>query len=250
MKRVRAFAHVDDAGRARSYARLLADDGVGYDDLTPAERRLAAMLVAGLWPDGGGFASTAEGLAALRDERAVRAELTAVVDLAFDEARHVGLDLDGGLADIPLKVHARYQREEILAALDFPRHPKSFREGVWYSAQHNVDAFFITLKKSEASYSPTTMYRDYPISPTLFHWESQSTTSDASPTGRRYLNGTSRVLLFVRQEQRDELGTSPYLCLGQAHYVSHQGSRPIAITWRLEHAMPIDVFTAASVAAV
>ena len=59
----------------------------------------------------------------------------------------------------------------------------------------NVDAFFVTLKKSEADYSPTTMYRDYPISPTLFHWESQSTTSVASPTGQRYLNGSSTVLL-------------------------------------------------------
>ena len=48
-----------------------------------------------------------------------------------------------------------------------------------YSRGRNVDAFFVTLKKSEADYSPTTMYRDYPISPTLFHWESQSTTSVA-----------------------------------------------------------------------
>ncbi len=156
----------------------------------------------------------------------------------------------GPLAELPLKVHARYQREEILAALDFPRQPNSFREGVWYSAEHNVDAFFVTLRKSEASYSPTTMYRDYPISPTLFHWESQSTTSVASPTGQRYLTGSSQVLLFVREQQRDELGTSPYLFLGRGHYVSHQGSRPIAITWQLEHAMPVDVFTAASVVAV
>jgi Domain of unknown function (DUF3427) len=94
------------------------------------------------------------------------------------------------------------------------------------------------------------VYRDYPISPTLFHWESQSTTSENSPTGQRYLGGTSDVLLFVREQQRDELGTSPYLFLGRAQYASHQGSRPIAITWRLEHAMPSEVFNAASVAAV
>ena len=50
-------------------------------------------------------------------------------------------------------------------------------QGVAYSEAFNVDVLFITLKKSEADYSPTTMYRDYPISPTLFHWESQSTTT-------------------------------------------------------------------------
>lgn len=32
------------------------------------------------------------------------------------------------------------------------------------------------------------MYRVYAISPDLFHWESQSTTSVQSPTGQRYLN--------------------------------------------------------------
>ena len=88
------------------------------------------------------------------------------MDLSFDAARHVSARPRRSAAPTSrCKVHARYQREEILAALDFPRNPNSFREGVWYSAEHNVDAFFVTLKKSEADYSPTTMYRDYPISP-------------------------------------------------------------------------------------
>jgi hypothetical protein len=172
-----------------------------------------------------------------------------VVDLSFDAARHVTTPMLGDLADVPLRLHARYQREEILAALDFPRMPNSFREGVWYSPEHNVDAFFITLKKSEADYSPTTMYADYPISPHLFHWESQSTTSVQSPTGQRYVNGTSTVLLFVRHEQKDDFGTSPYLFLGPATYVSHTGDRPIAITWKLRAPMPTDFFNLTSAVA-
>ena len=152
----------------------------------------------------------------------------------------------GTLADIPLKIHSRYQREEILAALDHPQKPSTFREGVWYSAAQNVDVFFVTLTKSEADYSPTTMYADYPISPTLFHWESQSTTSVASKTGQRYLSGSSTVLIFVRQRQTDEFGTAPYLFLGPATYVTHKGDRPIAITWKLEHPMPADFFNAAA----
>jgi superfamily II DNA or RNA helicase/HKD family nuclease len=246
LKRIRAFAHVDDPVRAAAYQQLLRDDSPSYDDLSAGEQQLARMLYYSLWSDGGGHSSYAAGLDALRSEVATRREISAVVDLSFDAARHVSLELVGPLSTIPLKVHARYQREEILAALDFPRKPNSFREGVWYSPDLNVDAFFVTLKKSEADYSPTTMYRDYPISPTLFHWESQSTTSVGSPTGQRYLLGSSTVLIFARQEQKDELGTSPYLFLGPAHYVSHTGDRPIAITWRLEHAMPTDVFTVAS----
>jgi superfamily II DNA or RNA helicase len=246
LKRVRAFAHVDDAERASAYARLLATDGVDYDSLAPDEQRLARMLLYSLWSDGGGFESYGEGLRALGNELATRSEIAEVVDIAYSATRHVPLDLPGHLADIPLKIHARYQREEILAALDYPQTPNNFREGVWYSADRNVDAFFVTLTKSEADYSPTTMYADYPVSPTLFHWESQSTTSVASKTGQRYLSGSSTVLIFVRQRQTDEFGTAPYLFLGPATYVTHKGDRPIAITWKLQHPMPADFLNAAT----
>ncbi|MCX5932862.1 MAG: DUF3427 domain-containing protein, partial [Cyanobacteria bacterium] len=65
------------------------------------------------------------------------------------------------------------------------------------------DVFFITLKKSERLFSPTTRYNDYAISPWEFHWESQSLTREASPTGQRYIHHGirgSQVLLFVREE--------------------------------------------------
>ena len=249
LKRVRAFAHVDDPERAQAYRSLLSESAGPYEDLSPEEQRLARMLYYSLWSDGGGFESVSEGFEAFRREEATRAEISTVVDISFEAARHVPLELSGPLAHVPLRVHARYQREEILAALDFPRLPNSFREGVWYSRELNVDAFFITLKKSEADYSPTTMYADYPISRELFHWESQSTTSVNSPTGERYLTGTSTVLLFARQEPKDDFGTSPYLFLGPATYVSHTGDRPIAITWRLETPMPMDFFNHASAVA-
>jgi superfamily II DNA or RNA helicase len=249
LKRVRAFAHVDDPIRHEHYRRLLKDPPESLAGSSVAEQRLARMLRYSLWPDGGGHDSFESAHAELAREAATRAEIADVVDISFDEARHVSLELGGPLADIPLRVHARYQREEILGALDFPRNPNSFREGVWYSSEHNVDAFLVTLKKSEAAYSPTTMYRDYPISPTLFHWESQSTTSLSSATGQRYLSGSSNVLLFARHEQKDEFGTSPYLFLGPATHVDHSGDRPIAITWRLAHAMPIDFFNIASAVA-
>jgi len=45
-----------------------------------------------------------------------------------------------------------------------------------------VRLVFITLRKSEALFSPSTRYRDLALGPALFHWESQSTTTTASPT--------------------------------------------------------------------
>jgi superfamily II DNA or RNA helicase len=252
LKRVRALVHVDDMDRARNYGLLLSDQAPPVSELSAVERRLAAMLFFSLWPDGGAHQSIGDGIEALRGEPAVRSELVSVVDLGFSAARHVTIDLSGSLGSVPLKVHARYQREEALAALGYAsleRKPNSFREGVLFIREANIDAFFVTLRKSDAEFSPSTMYRDYPISPELFHWETQSTTSMASQTGQRYLNGSSNILLFVREEKENEFGTAPYLFLGPARHVSHEGERPIAITWRLDHRMPSDFFHSASVAA-
>lgn len=252
LKRVRAVVHVDDAERHRTYSKLLADDFQSYADLGPGEQRLARMLFFSLWPSGGGHASIAEGLACLQHEESVRDELTSVLDLAFAGASHVPITLDGPLHRVPLRVHGQYRREEVLAALDYAsldRKPNSFREGVLYVPEIDVDAFFVTLRKSEADYSPTTLYRDYPISQDLFHWESQSTTSETSATGRRYISGSSTKLLFVRHAKSDEFGTSPYLFAGPATYVQHVGERPIAFTWRLQHKLPNEFFAEASVAA-
>jgi superfamily II DNA or RNA helicase/HKD family nuclease len=252
LKRARALAHVDDQTRAAGYDFLLRDDAPPYAELSPTEQLLARMLFFSLWPDAGSHPTFDAGLDVLRGERAVRDELRSVVDLSFDAARHRSLELAGSLGEVPLRVHARYQREEILVALGYStlsRKPTSMMQGVAYTQAFNADILFITLKKSEADYSPTTMYRDYPISPTLFHWESQSTTTLASPTGQRYLSGASTVLLFVREQPLDEFGTAPYVFLGPARYLTHAGERPIAITWELEHPMPAEVFNAATVAA-
>ncbi len=133
------------------------------------------------------------------------------------------------------------------------RKPNSVREGVLYSHAARSDACFVTLKKSESDYSPTTMYRDYALSPTLFHWESQSVTRVASATGHRYLHHRERgsnVLIFARHRKVTAFGAgAPYLFLGAADYVEHRGERPIAITWRLRSTMPASVFAIASVVA-
>lgn len=257
LKRVRAFAHVDDPDRAAAYLTWLSDDAPSYDSADGSLRNFGRMLFFSLWPDGGGFESYDAGLSSLRAEAAARQDLRAVIQLAFDAAERVSRRLGGELAMGPLRVHARYTREEIVAALDYVsvdgRKPNSFREGVLFSPPANADAFLVTLRKSEAEYSPTTMYQDYAVSQDLFHWESQSGTSLASKTGQRYLNHQregSHILLFSRVNKVTELGSgAPYLFLGEADYVEHRGERPIALTWRLRVPMPAADFVAASVVA-
>lgn len=247
LKRVRALAHVDDPRRVDAYRQLLSG-ARSFDEGDP----FARMLYFTLWPNGGGHVDINQGWKALVGHGEAREEMQLIIELAFANSRRLTRP-EAGLEQLPLALHGSYQREEILAALghaDLTRPPSQFREGVLKTTVNGrtVDAFFVTLSKSEAEYSPSTMYRDYPISPTLFHWESQSTTSVASPTGRRYLTGGSTVLLFVRRERTNEFGTAPYTYLGEATYVSHTGDRPIAITWKLEDPMPPDLYSETALA--
>ena len=79
-------------------------------------------------------------------------------------------------ADVPLALHCHYSRDELLVGLDaagLERKPTSDMQGVRFVRDLNADVFTFTLKKSERDYSPTTMYRDYVMSPDLVHWESQ-----------------------------------------------------------------------------
>lgn len=126
--------------------------------------------------------------------------------------------------------------------MDFLK-PSTVREGAKYLSEKKIDVFFVTLNKSDKDYSPTTMYNDYSINDTLFHWQSQSTITVDSPTGQRYITHHktgNKILLFVREFKTESIsgGAAPYTFLGTANYVSHEGSRPINITWKLDKPIP------------
>jgi len=141
-----------------------------------------------------------------------------------------------------LSLHCTYSRDQIFAGLGHWTPSRisvaGKREGVLYLREKNLDVFFITLNKSEKHFSPSTMYNDYAISERLFHWQSQSTTSASSPTGLRYVNGTSHVLLFVREFNKIGNVSQPFVCLGTGRYIRHTGSKPMSIVWRLDAEIP------------
>ncbi|TFE58615.1 DUF3427 domain-containing protein [Streptomyces sp. ICN441] len=255
LRRVPAFLHADDPERVAAYLRLLEDDAPRYDDLDGLGQAYARMLFFSLWPLGG-FRTYQEALGSLRPLHDVRSELRQVLAHVLDRAEHVPVPLAGDLGGLPLTVHASYSREEILPALGQSRigglMPGHFREGVRWCENVRTDALLITLEKDEKDFSPQTRYRDYALSDSLFHWESQNQTSHTSPTGIRYRTHEklgSHVLLFVRRYKKTDIGgPQPWMLLGPADYVTHEGSRPMAITWRLRHRMPADVRTYSSAA--
>ncbi len=145
---------------------------------------------------------------------------------------------------IPLDIYAQYSVDQIMAVFgkttETNKYP--FRQGVLYVKNKNTDLFFVTINKVEGDYLPTTFYNDYAMDNHLFHWESQSTTSISSPTGKRYINDRSdnhKVLFFVRSNKKEHGSkTATYTFLGNSRYVSHEGETPIEMVWRLDHAIP------------
>ncbi len=255
LKALSRLTHVDDPERVGFYGDLLAADrppaAAGFDE---RHRRLLRMLAWALVSGDGAHASLDEFFMALWREDAVRHEFRQL--LAVVDERSRTLTAPSMVApEIPLTLHGRYSRPEIVIALGHTNEdrPKPTREGILWVSQANSDVFFVDLHKAERDYSPTTMYRDYAINRELFHWESQSRQTPSQPTVKRYINhraGGSQVLLFVRERKTFELGTAPFTFLGPVDYVDHRGERPVAFTWRLPVPMPEALFEIArSVAA-
>ncbi len=256
-KSVGRLLHVDDAERVVFYLQLLAEPNPPrLAELSDRERRLLFMLHLGLWGDDSKrVVNVEDGLLRLWDSEATRADLRAILTLhdeASDRSTRDTAELD---PRIPLNVHGVYSRSEVLAAIgrSTPEQPYRFREGPLYMENLNADFFFITLKKSEDRFSPSTRYLDYAISRDLFHWETQSMQSPGTPTVQRYINHAARgsnVFLLVRERTTSDVGaTSPFTFLGAVDYVKHEGTQPVGITWRLRTPMP-EAVVRASVAAV
>lgn len=250
LKKLQRLRTVDDLDRIREYTHvsegILA--GSSFDRTDP----WASMLIDFLSPkqESPNFRHTVTELAQFPR---LFEELIQLMEAAVGNIHHVPQPLDGNLAELPIRSHASYHREELLSALDWRSddgRPRSSREGVAWCSAHQTDIFFVNLHKDEGVFSPSTMYRDVPVSPTLFDWESQSRTTQASNTGQRYITqrtSNTNVVLAVRNAPKDDITTAPFTLLGNADYVSHAGEQPIQLRWQLRRPMPADVLAQASV---
>lgn len=238
--------HVDDLSRIETWRRFLALDAAPASaSLTKRERRLLRMLVASVVDKAvTKTTSLEEGCALLWEHPQVRAELLELLEALAPRIEHVQHDLPAH-PDVPLRVHARYSRVEILGAFGIGEGAKvaPWQTGVYWAKEAGADLLAFTLDKTSGQFSPTTRYRDYAISRELIHWESQSTTRADSDTGMRYQQHArlgSSVMLFARLRS-DERAFS---FLGPATYVRHESELPMAVTWRLQYPLPGDLFAA------
>ncbi len=242
-KGLRRLQHIDDPLRTHIILELLDTPPEEVASLPELHRKHLLMLHFVLWGDGQRPATLGESLSRLLRNPRLCDDLGALLAWCRERVATIAPRIDLPFS-CPLSLHSSYTRDEILSGLGywtFDRQPP-VRQGVIHIPGIATDVFFITLNKHESEYSPTTMYEDYAISDRLFHWQSQSTTSDTSPTGQRYIHHRERggtILLFVRENRKLPSGLgAPSHFLGPADYVSHHGSRPISFTWNLRHPIP------------
>ncbi|MHB1151050.1 MAG: DEAD/DEAH box helicase [Eubacteriales bacterium] len=215
---------------------------IDLHQLSGADTRMLQMFQFTIWQKPAeecGYTSLTDGIHQIKNSPVMCAELIEILKYNYNKIDFIDDSINLGF-DCPLDLHCQYTRDQIFVALDY-LNPSVIRQGVKWLPEKKLDVFINTLNKADKDYSPTTMYNDYSINEWLFHWQSQSTTSENSPTGQRYIHHKkqrSKVLLFAREYNEDIAGTAPFTFLGIANYVKHDGSRPMNITWKLEKPIP------------
>lgn len=270
--KLKTFLHLNDRLRFEAYRRFATGKISRWSEASESEKRLRSMFFWHLWPSGSctitgkPWSSIDQAIQSLSEHEAFGEELGQVIDYLDANCRNITAEIEFKKCQLPLLAHANYSRHELLGAIargylpgsefEIPITRSKMRnitlanEGVHRIDELDLDLLVSTLNKSE-SYSPTTRYRDYAESATVFHWESQNSTSPESEVGKRYLNQPetkSDVLLAVREYSQGEVVASSFRLIGLADLIKHEGSKPIKIWWKLR--IPLDDSTYKAAAAV
>lgn len=224
----------------------LADQNFELEKLQKTENNtlMGTMLFYDFYQSASNDLTLEEGLRKIGENKSMVKEVRDFLTLKIDQINYEEFSLEDFSFAFPLKLHSRYTRDQILVALRLSTLEKksSSREGVAENKALNCEALFVNLKKSEEDFSPTTMYDDYAINDSLFHWQSQNQTASTSEKGKSYIKQLERkktILLFVRESKSDADGfTRGYVFLGPVNFVEFSGSKPMSIKWKLQKNLP------------
>lgn len=216
---------------------------INIGDFDENEKAMLLMLHYDIWQNAGGYKSLEESIRSIGKNKILVDEIIEVLEILIDKVDFKEIEIQLPYSQ-PLKLHARYTRDQVLAAFGlstFERKSPS-REGVAENVYLNTELLFINLIKSEENFSPTTMYDDYAISETLFHWQSQNSSRPDIGKGLSYIRhqeNDKKILLFIREKAKDENGnTMGYVFIGEAIFKENEGEKPMNIKWELNEPIP------------
>ncbi|CAB4342690.1 MAG: DUF3427 domain-containing protein [Actinobacteria bacterium] len=270
IRRAKSFRCAIDEVRNSHYIDLIDGALPSWKEQNFSQRTLTSMFFWNLFPSAKGLNTTEftnydEAIDYIVSDKLLAKEISNVLNYVRSGQDFISKSLKGGLAKTPLVSHATYTRAELLAALGYARlaanplwdsgaetrKATGHITGVHFSPELKVDLFLVNIHKSEGQFSPTTMYKDFPLSISQFHWETQNSDGPQSTAGKRYINHEvdgSQILLACRQKPKDEFGDgAPFLLLGTARTISHQGEKPMQVTLELDREMPLDFYSQSKV---
>ncbi|MDW7773770.1 MAG: DUF3427 domain-containing protein [Desulfobulbaceae bacterium] len=231
----------------RNIIRLLAQKKV-EEALVEANDSAIAIHYR-LWADTGsrlGINSLEKSFQQLCENPSILNDLEEILDWAENET-----SIPGIVPELPyfcpLELHARYSIKDILAVFGQATLDSAGQRGVGvlHFPDKKTYVLLITFQKTEKEFSPSTMYADYPISRELLHWESQSNTTQQSKAGQNLINHQARdytILIFARDQKKQNGCTVPFAYLGPAERVSYESERPIKMVWKFKYFMPVEMF--------
>ncbi|WP_016990605.1 DUF3427 domain-containing protein [Flavobacterium sp. ACAM 123] len=216
---------------------------ISLKDFSKNELTMCLMLHYDVWQNPGGFISLEESINQIGKNKVLVTEIIEVLEILIDKVDFKEIEIKLPYQQA-LKVHARYTRDQILIAFGLSTFDKksSNREGAAVNKNLNTEILFINLIKSDENFSPTTMYDDYAISETLFHWQSHNSYGPDTNKGISYIKhveDNKKILLFVREKASDDNGnTIGYVFIGEGIFKETEGAKPMSIKWELSEPMP------------
>ena len=186
------------------------------------------------------FNSIDDAIASLKDQSWIVEELQTLIEIKIESLSKTTRWFE--VADgSEIELYGCYSADEIHLLLeDKPGRQKV--QGSQPNYEHKFVMVFVTLNKSDKEYSPSTLYEDYAISQSQFHWQSMNKTTVQSKDGQRIINQKKngwKYILFVRDSKKDEFNnTNGYYCLGMMDFNSSHGECPMNVVWDMHEPIP------------
>ena len=215
---------------------LLNNDNVVHNELLD---RMTYYTLFNKLPEKEGFNNIIEALDFVKNSECLNYEINEICNYLYNSLEVLPTSHDLNF-ECPLEVYGIYSQAQLYSGLGVftEKYAGPMLQGVWYLRENNHDIFLVTINKESSHFGESIAYEDYAINDELFHWQTQNSVADGSDTLNRYINSNGRISLFVRINRKENGQASPYIYLGEAEYVSHSGSRPVGIVWKLKHKIP------------
>jgi superfamily II DNA or RNA helicase/HKD family nuclease/protein-L-isoaspartate O-methyltransferase/SOS-response transcriptional repressor LexA len=166
-------------------------------------------------------------------EYILRANHPAYADMtATDEYRTLAR-LKARLEPWELAIGRRFKREDIPALFSEIFNPGSWNVGHVVLSQKRMHVLLVTLNKQGRVEEHR--YKDHWVDNQTFHWQSQNQSSPEDKKGREILNHRQlgiKIHLFIREDRLQAGQSSPFTYHGPVDYMSHTGSKPMAVLFR------------------